>query len=101
MTVLVSNACFRAVSRARLPKMRRLNIMALIIPPHHGAKIADHSHRFNGRGRNIYINSVILPPDGIHRRLKLLLLMFLSYLISTIVVVGPNIFGMKISCLSG
>lgn len=48
VTVLVSSACFRAVTRSRLSKMRRLNIMTLIIPPNHSAKIANHSCGFSG-----------------------------------------------------
>lgn len=47
--VLVSNACFRDVISSHLLKMRRLNIVALIIQPHHCAKIADHSHGFKGQ----------------------------------------------------
>lgn len=60
VTVLVSNACFKAVTCACLPKTRRLNILPLIIPPHHGAKIADHSHGFSGRGRNVEKKDMIL-----------------------------------------
>ena len=89
VTVLVSNACFRAVTRARLSKMRRLNIMALIILPHHSAKIADHSHGLSGRGVEMWGEKrhdfVMLHSGGIHRRLKLLLFMSGSYLISTVV----------------
>lgn len=86
VTVLVSDACFRAVTRTQLAKTRRLNITALKIP-HLGARTADHSNGFSVRGRNIGKKTSFFHVTlrAINGRLNLQLFMSVSYVISTIV----------------
>lgn len=52
VTVLVSNACFRAATCTGPHETRRLNIPALIKPSCQGVKIGDRCQGFSYKGGN-------------------------------------------------